>query len=255
MQEATTLTMPTFGTPEADPAVRAAWKALLGRLINEGARLRFFPHRVMMFMLLACDASGAEHREFMQSASETFTEWRRLARGIGGDHALIEVDARLSPWLGEHMAAGSDRFAEVCGRFDGEAESLLASGTNVAEERSRITALARFVATDLLVCMNELVASFEAELADTALRTSGIVRQAAEERAETDASTSEARQLTDRLERVNARVQMVALNAQIEAARVGDTGKAFGTVAMEIKTLSAEIGALSAGIRSELSGR
>ena len=104
----------------------------------------------------------------------------------------------------------------------------------------------------MLDCMNELVTSFEAELADTALRTSGIAQRALEGQSEAEASASSVRGLTDRLDHVNSRVQMIALNALIEAARAGGAGQAFSAVAQEIKSLSGEIGELSLAIRSVL---
>lgn len=247
-----TVRMPVPGAPEDDQVVRAAWKGLLGRLINEGARLRFFPHRVMMFVLLATDGPPQERREFLRLAADTLQQWQRIAQGVGGEHHLIAVEAPLSNWLTEHMQPGIARYVSVCRRFEAEAARLLAMGERVTDIRADIVALSRFVATDMLACMNELVASFEAELGATATRTSGIAQRALAGQSEAEASASSARELTDRLDRVNSRVQMIALNALIEAARVGDSGQAFCAVAQEIKSLSGEIGELSRGIRLAL---
>jgi methyl-accepting chemotaxis protein len=240
------------GDPEHDPTVRAAWKALLGRLINEGARFRFFPHRVMMFMLLATEGTSRERHVSRQSAADTLQQWQRIARGVGGNHRLINVEAPLSDWLAEHMAAGINRYTETCGHFDEGATYLLAKGERISDERPRIVALCQFVAIDMLDCMNELVASFEAELADTARRTSGIEQRALADQTQAEVSAASARTLTARLEGVNERVQMIAFNALIKAARAGDAGQTFCAVAQEIKALSGEIGELTKGIRSVL---
>lgn len=250
------MTDPTSPSPVAlDPALRAAWKTLLGRLINKGARLRFFPHRVMMFLSLASTVGPEERPEFLQSATETFREWQRLARGIGGEHRLIDVPPGLSPVLVDQMATGISRYRTICKRFDTEAERLLADSANIDQLGDRIIALSRFVATDMLVCMNELVASFEAELADTAERTEDMVQEANRARRATEVTSSTARQLTEELGRVNGRVQLISLNALIEAARAGENGATFGTVAQEIKALSGEIGSLTERIRAELAER
>lgn len=238
--------------PENDPHVRAAWKALLGRLINDGARLRFFPHRVMMFVLLARDATPAERHEFLGLARDTLTEWQRIAHGIGGQHDLIEVDPALSDWLNEHMAPVATRYEHICRHFSDEAEQLVSGRVAAEQAQGRIVALSRFVATDLLACMNELVASFETELTDTAERTSDITRQVLAQQASTAEATISARQLAEQLNQVNGKVQMISLNALIEASRAGEAGQVFGAVAQEIKALSAEIGSLVKRMQADL---
>jgi methyl-accepting chemotaxis protein len=45
---------------------------------------------------------------------------------------------------------------------------------------------------------------------------------------------------------------MISLNALIQAARSGESGKAFGIIATEIQKLSGEIKALTSDIRTAL---
>ncbi|WP_267414217.1 methyl-accepting chemotaxis protein [Sphingomonas sp. GC_Shp_4] len=245
-------TASTFERPEDDPHVRAAWKGLLGRLINKGGRLRLFSHRVAMFLLLAVDASGRERAKYLASAVEAFEEWRRLARGIGGDHSMIDIDRRLSSWLTEHMASRLNHYEPVCQRFEHDAGTLLRRGDELILLKDDIAALARFVATDMLDCMNALVASFEAELTDTAERTEVMAISAGQEFAKTVQASEVAARLTDELRQVNDRVRLIAINAQIEAARAGNEGRTFGVVALEVKGLSDEIASLTTRIRGKI---
>lgn len=49
-------------------------------------------------------------------------------------------------------------------------------------------------------------------------------------------------------------INMVATNASIEAARVGDAGKGFTVIADEVKTLSTRVSSLSVSLTDRLSG-
>lgn len=62
-------------------------------------------------------------------------------------------------------------------------------------------------------------------------------------------------QKIDRIHGITRRSRMLALNASIEAQRVGQLGRGFAVVADEVKTISAEISELTDSLRGELRGK
>jgi len=57
------------------------------------------------------------------------------------------------------------------------------------------------------------------------------------------------------IQAITARTKMLALNALIESARVGELGRGFAVVADEVKGVSAEIEQIAQTLNSELSGK
>ena len=57
------------------------------------------------------------------------------------------------------------------------------------------------------------------------------------------------------IQSITGRTKMLALNALIESARVGDAGRGFAVVAGEVKGVSAEIAGLAETLERELSSK
>jgi len=62
-------------------------------------------------------------------------------------------------------------------------------------------------------------------------------------------------QKIDRIHGITRRSRMLALNASIEAQRVGQLGRGFAVVADEVKAISAEISQVTDSLRGELKGK
>ena len=62
-------------------------------------------------------------------------------------------------------------------------------------------------------------------------------------------------QKIDRINGITRRSRMLALNASIEAQRVGQLGRGFAVVADEVKAISSEIAELTDSLRGELRGK
>lgn len=62
-------------------------------------------------------------------------------------------------------------------------------------------------------------------------------------------------QKIDRIHNITRRSRMLALNASIEAQRVGQLGRGFAVVAEEVKSISTEISQLTDSLRGELKGK
>ncbi|WP_267382799.1 MULTISPECIES: hypothetical protein [unclassified Sphingomonas] len=235
-----------------DLTVAAGWKTLLGRLINDGARLRFFPHRIMMFLLLAQSDDGRTRDLRLDDAEKTLVEWKRIARGMTTHHADIGVAEDLSPKLTAFMMPKRDTFDVCVDRFGETATRLVKAMRQGGGDRALLSDLADYVATELLACMNQLVADFAKELEITSEGERDASLSTRRNVAWLESSAATVARLTDDLARVNAGVRMIALNAQIEAARSDTHGQAFGAVAAEIKALCGRIGKLTADIQAHL---
>ena len=236
----------------SDLILIAEWKTLLGRLINDAGRLRLFPHRIMMFLLLAHHSDGLELEKRLAAASGALVEWNRIARGMATNHGDIGVPPSLSPMLAAFMTSKRDNFDSCTNRFGGTTTALISLMKTGGHQYAQLSDLADFVASDLLQCMNQLVTDFAAELGDMAEgeRDEGLTTRRTVAALETSAAT--VGRLANDLARVNASVRMIALNATMEAARSGDNGRVFGAIAGEIKALSSKIASLTADIRAHL---
>jgi hypothetical protein len=71
----------------------------------------------------------------------------------------------------------------------------------------------------------------------------------------TNTVAAETDQKIDRIHGITRRSRMLALNASIEAQRVGQLGRGFAVVADEVKAISAEISQITDSLRGELKGK
>lgn len=62
------------------------------------------------------------------------------------------------------------------------------------------------------------------------------------------------RKALERMEQIATHVRLVAINAAIEANKLGDDGRGIAFIAAEFKTLAEELQSLSANARSDISG-
>jgi len=236
-----------------DPGRLAGWKTLLGELINYGARLRFFPHRIMMFLSLAeLTQDPNERARLIASAEETFSSWNAIVQGLTHNQLKFGISPELSPWVDELMALDRASFDQITSYFALGAASALKHMKAGRPQTAELLTLAHFVAENLLARMNKLVDDFATELANVAVREREHSERAMQERAAARSSSSSVIKLTEELNRVNSTVHMISLNALIQAARSGESGKAFGIIATEIQKLSGEIKALTSDIRTAL---
>ena len=208
-----------------------------------------------MFLALAeLTQDTSERTALLRSAEETITDFRRIATGMAVDHAAFGVSDGLSPWLSAMMAVDRESFDHVVSTFtDGSLRILTSLKRGGQDVRCDVIKLSRFVATILLDRMNKLVADFASELNDVANREEAAAEATADERRSTQTSQTSIIDLTDELNRVNMTVNIISLNATIQAAQAGEAGKGFGVIAVEIQKLSGQIKALTSDIRRALS--
>jgi methyl-accepting chemotaxis protein len=105
-----------------------------------------------------------------------------------------------------------------------------------------IRALAELAGAVLLPLLNGIVAAFEQDLVEAL--------QAEAERT-ADIRVVMAGALDD-IEQTATRIRLIAFNALIEAARAGDSGRAFSVIAEEIKNLGAQTQQESAKVQAAM---
>lgn len=65
-------------------------------------------------------------------------------------------------------------------------------------------------------------------------------------------SQEQATEAANQIETVSKRIRLISINAAIEAARAGDTGKSFAVIAQEVKALAEETGDASRAVRDQM---
>lgn len=216
---------------------RADWRVLLGHLTNQGARLRFFPHRAVMFLALAQSREGAARSNLIDRAQQTLTDFDTLVRGFTTDPGVFAIEKELFSYLDQFLAPHRSVFDETASRFSKDCASLIRAMHARGGEDQALFELSEFVSTTLLERMNSLVEQFTAELS----------------RASEEGKSRLTGWLAD-LDRLNNSVYMISINATIQAARSGESGRAFALIANEVNGLSGEVKSITSTIRRNLIG-
>jgi methyl-accepting chemotaxis protein len=138
---------------------------------------------------------------------------------------VSDTSASARTGLQDCAAAQSDAL-RVCERFKAQCESMIAriarGDTPSAEE---ITAFAHFVATELRPVTTVFV--------EALAHMTGNISRARIEHQRTSALT-----MINQINKLGAQINLIAINATIEAARAGDAGRGFSVIASEIQELS-----------------
>ena len=205
-------------------------RAALGALINIAGRQRMLSHRAVMFLALS-QVPGGQTDELLESAGEA------LGGFAAGVRLLIDGDVEQSipPLFSDRVRAllstrieGHSHGADVLESFGARGgaclQRLQAADSACAGE---IRALADLAGAVLLPLLNAIVAAFEQDLAE-ALKAEG--QRAADIHIVMTGAL-------DDIEQTATRIRLIAFNALIEAARAGDSGRAFSVIAEEIKNL------------------
>ncbi|HKR86814.1 MAG TPA: methyl-accepting chemotaxis protein [Phenylobacterium sp.] len=211
-------------------------QAALGALINIAGRQRMLAHRVAMLLALSQVPDAGDVGELREAAAEALRAFRHgvgaLLRGDPARGLAPLKSQRARALLANPGRSGRSGAAEL-EDFGSQAEACLgrlAGGDPRCAGQTRM--LADMAGEVLLPLLNDIVGALEADLADAVA-------------AETERAAGVRAIMTDALddiEQTASRIRLIAFNALIEAARAGDTGRAFSVIAEEIRMLGALTG-------------
>lgn len=216
----------------------AAWasvdRAALGALINIAGRQRMLSHRAVMFLALSQAPGGGALDELLTEAGGALSSFE------AGVRLLLHGDAEQSipPLFSHRVRALLSQPIPGHGGGARLLESFATRGTSCLQRLQagdaacggEIRALADLAGVVLLPLLNGIVAAFEQDLAEA-------LQQEAERAADIRQVMTGA---LDDIEQTATRIRLIAFNALIEAARAGDSGRAFSVIAEEIKNLGAQ---------------
>lgn len=221
-------------------------QAALGALINIAGRQRMLSHRAVMFLALSQASDEAETAVLLGEAGVALSSFdagvQLLLHGDSAQSAPPLCSARVREILVQPAGRGmiGGRVLEAFVTEGRACVDLLRAGDGGCGRQVR--ALAELAGGVLLPLLNAIVAAFEADLADAL----GVEAERA-----ADVRAVMGRALDD-IERTASKIQLIAFNALIEAARAGDAGRAFSVIAEEIKNLGAQTRAESAKMQAAM---
>lgn len=188
-------------------------RAGLALSIDDVARQRMLAHKVLMCISLSTANPSAEGpRAALGDA---------IARFRDGHQAFLAMRAEI---CGE-----ASPFRADCATIDAFADwvdALARDGADISADEIERRALNEL--PSLIAALNRVIARMEQMAEDAA---------GAREQAERE-SRSFVAAIAQDLQDIGGKINLIALNARIEAARQNDEGRAFAVIATEIKSLS-----------------
>lgn len=192
----------------------------LAHLINVSGKLRMLSHQLVMCALLH-DCTG-QRISFPQKLSDALDEFDQISAEITGMSAHSQLDSATQELLrGDSIISPAQR------------QTLKDFSTRAAALRDTLSAdqaadLGAFAAGELLGALNAINENIRSNLDE---RISA--RQQSQEPLLRATSSS-----LDEINRLSRTLQLVAMNASLEAQRAGENGAAFGEIAREMRELS-----------------
>jgi hypothetical protein len=197
----------------------------LGHLINLSGKLRMLSHQLVMCALLHCANGPCEKdadAKFCDQGRAALREFKSITTLLTTPSDSDALSAATADLLRRH-APLKQVHVDQLNKFIAGADTLIAKPTANAA-----TTLGTFVSGDLLKALNDVNADIRALLD----------QQIGDNRAAQRPLILATTQSVSEINRISKTLQIVAMNASIEAQRAGSAGVSFGVIAREMRTLS-----------------
>jgi methyl-accepting chemotaxis protein len=175
--------------------------------------------------------------------ADTVLSLRRLVRQLGGvADRLADSAVELATSASSHLAAIEQQGSAVA-QTTSTIEQLAATAESIADTAERVASFASTTRHDVdlgISSVGKSTASMQA--------IGGRVKELGERAGRLDERVARIGVMTDLIDELGRRTTMLAVNASIEAARVGEHGEGFATVATEIGALAGKARDATAGI-------
>jgi methyl-accepting chemotaxis protein len=175
--------------------------------------------------------------------ADTVLSLRRLVR------QLSDVTGRLSDSTSELAGTATAQLAAVEQQASAVAETtstieeLASTATTISETAERVATFAGTTRRDVDLGVKSVASSIASITA-----IGNRVKELGARTSRLDERVAEIAAMTRLIDEIGRRTTMLAVNASIEAARAGDMGHGFATVATEISSLAEKARAATAGI-------
>lgn len=144
----------------------------------------------------------------------------------------------------ENISGSVENNAAAAEEISATIEELSSSSNIIKEEMTKLEAIAQNLVLD-----SEKNKNWIQESNNTLLEIAKNVKKSGDSIGSVEKAVEKANQLLAGIIQITDQINLLALNASIEAARAGDAGRGFNIVAGEIKSLSEETETLTAEIR------
>ncbi len=214
-------------TPEADVLEETA---ALGRAVELAGRMRTVANSAAMQALWAIVVEESDRVAAKRARARFSEDVQAFAAYLdaltAGDDAL-GVPAALARRLGETTLA-EPKIQSALGGFVERARSMGDASDDEATDVDAARRLVEMASGPVAAALETVLGALSGLLADS---TRDRDKQAAATRKLTEETVENLKDLT-------VRIQLIAVNASVEAARVGQAGAGFGVIAHEITTLA-----------------
>lgn len=215
-------------------------EAVLGQLINLCGKMRMLSHRVVMIALLD-GCKGPQKTLGTEAYSKAVDEFSDIASRISLTRAHSPLPETVQDAMRAVQAITPEQEAQL-NKFLQTARGLAPDGSGSGRNESQLVGLAEFVASTLLVTLNEIVTGIGRAL-DFAVK---------ERSNRSEVNREVISKSVTQIEKISQAVFMISVNASIEAARAGEQGRGFSILASEIRSLSQTSAASVQQLRGQL---
>ncbi|MBV9484958.1 MAG: methyl-accepting chemotaxis protein [Frankiaceae bacterium] len=175
--------------------------------------------------------------------ADTVLSLRRLVRQLSDVSEHLAENASDLAGTASSQVGAVEQQASAVSQTTSTIEQLAATATSIAETAERVSTFAGSTRVDVDTGVRSVAAATASMMA-----IGERVKELGARTGRLDERVAQIAEMTRLIDELGRRTTMLAVNASIEAARVGELGHGFSTVATEIGALAAKARAATAGI-------